>query len=333
MIAAAARWVCAELLRSGVTTFLDILEAPQALPGALLVEKEAAQQAGLRALLSFEATERSGPEIARASLQENVDLIEGSADDPLVSGLMSYHTTFTCSADFIREAFALGEEYGVLVHAHANEGVHEGARCMEQNGRSTFEYYRDLGVASPRFLASQCVQLTAADQQVIADTGIRVSHMPLSNCEVGGGIAPIPELVEAGVTVGLGSDGYINDFYEVLRGAFLLHKARLLNPGVMPANTVLGLATEGGARALDLTNVGRLEVGWSADLQLVDVEFPTPVTSHNLLEQLVLWRNQSHVRYVMVAGNWRVRDGEVLGADLSELRANAHEQARRLWKA
>jgi cytosine/adenosine deaminase-related metal-dependent hydrolase len=141
----------------------------------------------------------------------------------------------------------------------------------------------------------------------------------------------VPELIAAGATVGLGSDGYVNDMFEVMRGAFLLHKARLLDPGAMPATTVLQLATEGGARALGLDHVGRLAPGWAADLQLVDAAFATPVTADNLHEQVVLHRSRQHVRDVMVAGEWRVRKGEVLDVDLGEMRARVHEQAGRLW--
>ena len=331
MIAASADWVCAEMLRSGTTTFYDILEAPNALPDALLVEKEVVERRGIRGILSFEATERAGPKIGELSLAENVNLIEACRDSELVSGLMCFHTTFTCSGDFIRRAFELGADLGVLTHAHCNEGVHEGAWCEEHVGKRTMEYYDELGVAGPNFLASQCVQLSDREREIIAARGVRVTHMPLANCEVGGGIAPIPELVDAGVTMGLGSDGYVNDFFEVMRGAFLLHKARLLDPGTMPAATVFGLATEGGARALGLDRVGRLDPGWSADLMLVDAQFPTPLTEHNLFEQLVLWRNHTHVRDVMVAGEWRVRNGEVLGADLDAMRARTQEQAQRLW--
>lgn len=333
MIGAAADWVIAELARSGVTTFYDILEAPQAIPDALAVELEVAERRGLRSILSFEATERAGPEVAMRGLAENVNLIQETQHrGGLVSGMMCWHTTFTCSPDYIRRAHALAADFGVLSHAHVNEGIHEGRWCEDHHrGKRTLELYAELGVASGRFLASQCVQLSDLERDIIADRGVRVTHMPLANCEVGGGIAPIPELLAAGVTVGLGSDGYVNDFYEVLRGAFLLHKARLLDPGTMPAATVLGLATEGGARALGLDRVGRLEPGWAADLQLVDAAFPTPLTDHNLVDQLVLWRNHSHVRDVMVAGRWRVRGGEVLDADLDAMRARVHEQARRLW--
>jgi 5-methylthioadenosine/S-adenosylhomocysteine deaminase len=331
MIEAATDWVCAEMLRSGTTTFFDILEAPNALPGALLVEKQVVERRGIRGLLSFEATERAGDQIGQDGLRENVDLIRTCEPAGLVSGLMSYHTTFTCSAEFIRHTFDLAADLGVLTHAHANESHFEAEWSKTTYGKSTFEYYDDLAVAGPGFIASQCVQLTEADRAVIADRGVRVSHMPLSNCEVGGGIAPVPELLDAGVTLGLGSDGYINDFYEVMRGAFLLAKARRLDPSVMPANTVVSLATEGGARTLGLKKVGRLDVGWSADLQLVDANFPTPLTEHNIFDQLVLWRSNRDVSDVMVAGRWRIRQGEVLDADLGQMQARLHEETRRLW--
>jgi cytosine/adenosine deaminase-related metal-dependent hydrolase len=166
---------------------------------------------------------------------------------------------------------------------------------------------------------------------IMAQRGVKMTHMPLSNCEVGAGVAPVPELVEAGVTVGLGSDGYVNDFYEVVRAAFLIHKAHKQDPRVMPASLVWYLATEGGARALGLEKVGRIAAGWQADLQLVDTRMPTPTEEHNLYDQLVLWRSHAHVRLVMVAGQVRVRDGVVLDADEDAIIARAHAAARRLW--
>lgn len=331
MIVAATDFACAEMLRSGITTFYDIVEAPNALPEVLLAQREVVRRHGQRGLLSFEATERSGQEIARRGLAENADFIDACRDDDLVGGLMCWHTTFTCSDDFITEAFGLANDRGVLSHAHVNEGIHEGQWCEEANGHRTVEHYDRLGVAGPDFLASQCVQVSAIEQRLLAERGVRIAHMPLANCEVGGGFAPIPELLDAGATIGLGSDGYINDFFAVMRGAFLVHKARRQDPGVMPADRVLHMATAGGAEALGLDGVGRLEPGWSADLQLVDTGLPTPLTEHNLAEQLVLWRNHRDVTDVMVAGRWRVRDGELLDTDLGLLRARTREQADRLW--
>jgi cytosine/adenosine deaminase-related metal-dependent hydrolase len=99
----------------------------------------------------------------------------------------------------------------------------------------------------------------------------------------------------------------------------------------MPADAVFYMATEGGARALGWEDVGRIAPGYQADLQLIDALFPTPSALHNLYDQLVLWRNHTHVRDVMVAGQWRVRHGQVLEADLAAMRARVHENAERMW--
>ena len=245
---------------------------------------------------------------------------------------MCYHTTFTCSADFIRQAFEMAAAEGASVHMHASEGTYEPENALRNFGGRTFEYYDRLGVAGPAMQASQCVQITPAEIEILARRGVRVTHMPLSNCEVGGGIAPVPDLVAAGVTVGLGSDGYITDMFEVMRGAFLIHKAHRQDPRVMPANLVWQLATEGGARALGLEKVGRLVPGWQADLQLIDSTLPTPVEAWNLYDQLLLYRSRRDVRSVMVGGQWRVRDGIILNVDEAELRARAHAAARALWQ-
>jgi cytosine/adenosine deaminase-related metal-dependent hydrolase len=332
MICAATDWVCAEMLRSGVTSFYDCLEAPYAIPDALLAQKEVVDQRGLRGILSFEATERVSKENGQLGLRENADFIDHCRrEGGLVQGLMCFHTTFTCSAGFITQAFDMAAERQVLTHMHCNEGVHEPNYALQHFGLRTLEYYDQLGVTGPNMLASQCVQLSEREREIIAENRIKVTHMPLSNCEVGGGIAPVPEQLAAGVTLGLGSDGYINDFFEVMRGAFLIHKANQLNPQVMPAHQVWHIATEGGARSIGLEKVGRLEAGWAADLQLIDAALPTPVAEHNLYEQLVLWRNHNHVRDVMVAGEWRVRKGEVLDANLGTMRARVQSNARRMW--
>jgi len=321
-----------EMVRSGVTTVYDCTEAPHALPGCLNAQAAVVRRRGIRAILSFEATERVSPANGQLGLRENADFVRACREQGgLVSGLMCFHTTFSCSAGFIRQAFALGDELDVPVHMHCSEGVHEPDYALQHFGMRPMEYYDSLGVAGPRMVASQCVQMSPHEIEIMAQSGVRMTHMPLSNCEVGAGIAPVPELVDAGVTVGLGSDGYVNDFYEVVRATFLIHKAHKQDPRVMPAPLVWYLATEGGARAIGLDKVGRLAAGWQADLQLVDTRMPTPAEVHNLYDQLVLWRSHAHVRMVMIAGVVRVRDGIVLDADPDQIIARAHAAARQLW--
>jgi cytosine/adenosine deaminase-related metal-dependent hydrolase len=332
MICAASAYNCAQMVRGGITAFYDCTEAPFALPGVLAAQAEVVGKIGQRATLSFEATQRVSDANGELGLKENLDCIRACRQaGGLLQGMMCFHTTFTCSDVFIRRAFDLAAEHDVLTHMHVSEGTYEPNVMLQRNGLRTIEYYSGLGVAGPGMLASQCVQINPHEIDLLAEHGVRVSHMPLSNCEVGGGIAPVPQMVASGVTVGLGSDGYLTDFFEIMRGVFLIHKAAHIDPRVMPAGQVWHLATEGGARALGLEKVGRIETGWQADLQLIEPHLPTPLEVHNLMEQLLLYCSRRDVRTVWVAGSCLVDDGLVIGTDQEQLAAHCREQAARLW--
>lgn len=333
MITAATELACCDMIRSGITAFYDCLEAPNAIPGALEVEAEVVRRWGLRGFLSFEATQRQSEENGQLGLRENADFIaQARQAGGLVQGMMCFHTTFTCSEAFIRQAFEMAEALDAKVHMHVSEGTYEPRYCLEHYGRRTIEQYEHWGLLGPRVLASQCVQIDANEIALLAQRGVSVSHMPLSNCEVGGGFSPVPEMLAAGVPVSLGTDGYINNFFEVMRGAFLMHKARLLDPTVMPAPLVWKMATLHGAQALGLERAGRLAEGLAADLITITLDLPTPAEPHNLYDQLILWRNPQHVRNVMVAGRFLMRDGEIPGADEAGLRVRTQQAARALWE-
>jgi len=333
LIAAAAEWACLEMVRSGVTTFYDCLEAPHALPGVLEAEAEVVRRRGLRGVLSFEATERVSAENGELGLRENGEFIASCrARGGLVSGMMCFHTTFTCSADFIRRAFAIAGELGAKMHMHLSEGIHEPDYCLSHFGARPVAYYDHLGVLGEHVLASQCVQVDAEEIAILARRGVSVSHQPLSNCEVGGGFAPVPEMLAAGVNVALGTDGYVNNFFELMRAAALIPKARLLDPGAVPADVAWTMATQNGARALGFDDVGTLAPGNQADLLLISADLPTPLSPHNLADQLLLWRNPSDLRGVMCAGRWLLRDGQVIGVDEEAVRARVVEAAAALWQ-
>lgn len=333
MLRAAVEWQCQLMLHSGITSFYDCLEAPNSLPGCLQAEAQVVSRHGLRAVLSFEATQRISPENGQLGLQENCEFIRSRLPGDLIQGMLCYHTTFTCSADFIQQAFQQAKELGCLVHMHLSEGTYESEQTLKNLGLRPVQVYDQLGVLGPGMLASQSVQLDPVEIALLAKRGARVSHMPLSNCEVGGGIAPVPGMIAAGVTLGLGSDSYIDNFFEVMRGAFLIHKAAGLDPRLMPANQVYYLATEGGARALNLEKVGRIEAGWKADLQLIAVDFPTPAGEWNLYDQLILYRNPEHVRLVMVDGRILLQNGQLTTDYDPHARQALLSQAERLWQA
>ncbi|MHB0885994.1 MAG: amidohydrolase family protein [Bacillota bacterium] len=329
----AAALAAVEMVRSGVTSFSDILEAPNAIPGALEAEREAIEAAGLRGILSFEATERMSAANGRLGLAENAEFSRAhNRPGSLVTGMMCIHTTFTCSAGFLKEARRMADELKSGIQLHLSESPYEPGWCLEHHGKRPAEFYADLGFLGPDVLASQCVQLSEGEMDLLAKHGVRASHMPLSNCEVGGGVAPVPDLLARGVSVGLGTDGYINNFFEVMRGAFLIHKAYRQDPQVMPSRTVFDLATAQGARALGLADAGTIEPGKSADIVILDADLPSPLNERNLFDQLVLYRNPQDVEMVMVRGRVLLEGGRLTTVDEERVRARAKEAAAALWR-
>jgi len=333
MLQTAVEWQCQLMLRSGITSFYDCLEAPNTLPGCLEAEAQVVARHGLRAILSFEATQRVSRENGLLGLEENARFTRGRQPGELIQGLICFHATFTCTGDFIREAFGLARDLGCQAHMHLSEGTYEPEQALKNYGMRPVQYYDHLGVLGPAMLASQCVQLDDSEVRLLAERDAHVTHMPLSNCEVGGGIAPIPAMAAAGVTLGLGSDSYIDNFFEVMRGAFLIHKANGLDPRLMPAGLVYYLATEGGARALNLEKTGRIEAGWKADVQLISAEFPTPAGDWNLYDQLILYGNPDQVKLVMVDGRVLYQDGILKTDHNPEVQRELNLQAGRLWQA
>lgn len=332
LVRAAAAYGMAEMIGSGVTSFIDVLEAPNALPLALEAEREVAVRAGLRAVLTFEACQRAGEKTAELGLAENAGFVRAhNRGDELVTGMMSIHTLFTCGRDYIRRAKRLASELGCGVHMHLSESVFEPDWSLAHYGKRPVDVYDELGFLDETVLASQCVQVVPREMDVLAERGVRAVHMPLSNCEVGGGVAPVSEMLARGMTVGLGSDGYIDNFFEVMRGAFLIPKAHYQNSSVMPAETVYRMATSLGAKAAGLPDTGRLEPGCRADLITIDLDTPTPIDRHNVYDQLVLFRNPQNVCDVMVNGVFLKRDHRLLTVNAAEAKAALSLRAKEFW--
>ena len=248
-----------------------------------------------------------------------------------MKGVMSIHTLFTCGEDFIREAKRMADEAGCLLHMHMSESDLEPAWAREHLKTTPVEAYDGMGCLDENVLASQLVQVTDKEIAILAEKDVKAISMPLSNCEVGGGIAPIEKMLEADMTVGLGTDGYVNNFFEVMRGAFLIHKGYHKDPQAMPARKVYRMATELGAKAVGI-EAGVIKEGMLADLITVDVARPTPINEYNVYDQLVLFTNPQNVINVMVGGAWLKRDGKLVTLDKEAVRREMEEKTERFWK-
>jgi len=332
MVLASFRLSCARLICSGVTSVCDVLEAPLIPEGILDVPGRALADLGLRGALSLEVSERHGPSLAQRALRENVRFARVCRAEQRVRAMVSLHTSFTCSQRIIAEAKERAAELGCDVHLHLSESELEPRLCLGRYGTRPVLWYDRFGFWDSSVLASQVVAVNEAEIALLSERGVRVAHMPLSNCEVGGGIAPVPRMLEAGLRPGLGSDGYITDMFQVMRGAFLIHKAAAEDLGVVPASTVLAMATGWGASAIGFRGLGELAPGCPADLVGLSIGFDTPLTVDNAPEQIVLRGGTDSVELVMSEGRVVLSGGELTCVDIERLRHQVREQAARLWR-
>jgi len=225
-----------------------------------------------------------------------------------------------CSRELYGEVAELAKEQKTRVTMHLAE-VKEDVRYSKRNyGLTPFEFVERAGLAGPRSLFAHMVWLTEGDVGRVAKTRANVAHCPSSNLKLASGIPRVPEMLAAGANVGLGCDGApCNNSYDMIREmklAAVIQKGRLLDPRVMPAATVLEMATVGGARAMGMeSELGSIVVGKKADLVLIDLKKPHLTPFRDVVSNIVYSAMGSDVDTVMVDGRLLLRHGEALTLD------------------
>ena len=328
-----ARATMAEMIRSGITAFCDTLEAPCTEEDTLLRQGELIEQTGMRAVVSLESSQRISDENGWRCLEMNRRAAEffKKRKGP-VRGAICTHTTFTCSENFIRRAAEMAAETGCLLQYHLSESRYELDLLKRQTGDVPVRLYERAGALGSHVIASQCVKVTREEMELLKETGTKTVHMPVSNCEVGGGIAPVPDMLEMGIHTALGTDGYVNDFFTVMKEAFLIHKAARESTDPMPARLVFRMATEYGAEAVGLEHAGRIENGADADLIIYENAHPTPVNEENIYDQIVVYGSSAHVTDVMAAGRWLMRDRQLVTLDEEACMDEMRKCAEAFWQ-
>ncbi|SNX57245.1 5-methylthioadenosine/S-adenosylhomocysteine deaminase [Streptomyces sp. TLI_55] len=308
-VAAAVRLAVAESVRAGVTSALDMYWFHEA-------AEQAAREAGWR--LHTGPTFMDVPEPPDAIVYE--DRLEWARRDLVARGparpghrpVVFAHSTYTLSPDQLVEIFALAREFGALIHIHAAENATEVATVEVKYGKRPVELLDSLGLLGDDVLLAHAVDLTGPEIAVLARTGTSVAHCPVSNLKLGCGIAPVPRLLSAGVTVGLGTDGAVSsntlDVLGAVRQAALVHKAGG-DPTLVGAEQAVRMATIEGARALGLgEQLGSLEAGKRADLVVLDLNAPHLRPPHDPWSTLAYAAHSADVRDTVVDGRVLMRD-------------------------
>ncbi len=311
---------CAEMMLSGTTTCCDgyFFEDDVAL---------AIYESGIRGVLGQGVIDFPAPGVPDPSdnIKNAVRYVEKWQEvSPLITPSIFCHSPYTCSEATLKKAKAASDSKALLFQIHAAEIKSEYVQIQTEQHTTPVKYLERIGVLDENTLMVHCIWLDDDDIEIVSKRRSKVSHNPQSNMKLASGIAPVPSLLTAGVTVGLGTDGCASnndlDLFREMDTAAKLHKVNLLDPTVMDAKTVLKMATRDGAKAIGVDkHVGSLEPGKQADIIIVDTHTPHLVPMYNPVSHIVYTAQGSDVRDVMVAGKILVRNKNLLTLDLEDI--------------
>ena len=328
MVRAGTRLAALEMIQSGTTVYADMYYFEEEIA-------RATKAAGMRGVLGQTIIQFPVPDAKtpQEGLARTEAFIKEFAKDELIVPAVAPHSAYTLDAKDLLASRALATKYGVPVLIHVAETeVELGSSQKAHAGMSPVAYLQSIGFWGPRTVANHGVWVNAADMKILRSHQVAVSHNPESNMKLASGIAPVPEYLAAGVTVGLGTDGAASnndlDMFEAMRFAALLHKVKTGDPRAIPATTALEMATIGGARALGLEKqIGSLETGKRADLVVVSMARARLTPLYDPVSHLVYASHGDDVQSVMVNGRVLMRDRKMLTLDEPAILAEARKIA------
>jgi 5-methylthioadenosine/S-adenosylhomocysteine deaminase len=326
---------CAELIRSGVTCFADMYYFEEHVAQATV-------DAGLRAMCAQTVLKFPAPDAIsfEESLAAARHFIEIWKDHHLIVPAVAPHAPYTCTDEILRATAALAAEFDVPLHTHLAETAQEVENMRQTEGMPVIPYIKKQNLFEAKVLAAHCVHIDLGEMHTLLHNGAGVAHNPSSNLKLASGIAPISQMLELGLNVGIGTDGPASnndlDMFEEIRLASFLAKGTSGDPTILPATQALTMATRLGAQAMHMGQItGSLEPGKRADLILVDL---SPVhnsprfrrSEKGVYAQLVYAAKSTDVTDVMVDGKWVMRERQLTTLNEAELLRHADEYARKI---
>jgi 5-methylthioadenosine/S-adenosylhomocysteine deaminase len=306
---------CLEMIKSGTTCFADMYFYMEDVARAV-------EESGLRGVLSYGIIEMDDLKRRESELSKGESLVKdwhGKAEGRILT-MFGPHAPYTCSPECLMKVKELAKKYDVGIHTHLSETRDEVKQMIKKYGRRPVKHLDSIGFLGPEVLAAHCVWLNEKEIKILHDRGVKPVHNPVSNMKLSSGVAPVPEMLAAGIPVALGTDGAASnnslDMFKEMKFAALLNKSYRFDPVAVPAMSALEMATVNGATALGLgSELGSIEVGKKADLVLVDIGKPHLTPLHNLISHLVYSAVGSDVETTIVDGRILMLERRVLVLD------------------
>ena len=336
-IAASTRTALAELLLSGCTTTSDHHYVfPVGCRQAIDIQAEVAGAMGIRAILtrgSMSLGKSAGGlppdevvQDAETILRDSERLIDkyhDSSDGALLQIALAPCSPFSVTTELMRDSAQLARSKGVLLHTHLAETEDENSFCLEMFGRRPLDHLTEVGWLQDDTWLAHGIHFTQDEITRLGDANVAISHCPSSNMILSSGICPVNDLAQAGCSIGLGVDGSASNdcsnLMQEVRQAFLIQRLRYGSANFSHENA-LHLATAGGAELFHRRDIGQIAVGLKADLALFNLNELRFAGTGNPIAAIVLC-GAHQADAVMVNGEWRVKSGELVNADIEQIRA------------
>ncbi|EGG32180.1 MULTISPECIES: amidohydrolase [Bacillales] len=318
-----------EMIKGGTTTFVDMYDHMDQVAKVV-------QDSGMRGVLTRGVIGLCPPEVQQQKLDEAVAFAKdwhGKADGRITT-MISPHAPYTCPPDFIEKFVQASHDLNLPLHTHMSETETEVAQNVKDYGLRPVAHLEKLGMFSRPTLLAHAVHLTDEEIEVLAKHQVAVSHNPGSNLKLASGVARVPALLKAGVTVSLGTDGPASnnnlDMFEEMRLAALIHKGVSGDPTAIPASEALRMGTEYGAKSAFLEDIGTLEVGMKADMIALNTDQAHFLPRTDYISHAIYSASAKDVEHVWVDGKQVVKNGASLTLDEERIRREAQRAFERL---
>lgn len=318
-----------EMLKGGTTTYLDMYDHMDQVAAVT-------EQSGMRGVLTRGVIGLCSPEVQKHKLDEATAFAKdwhGKADGRITT-MISPHAPYTCPPDYIEKFVQVAHDLDLPLHTHMSETAAEVQQNVQDYGLRPVAHLQKLGVFSRPTLVAHGVHLTDEEIEILAAHNVAVSHNPGSNLKLASGVARVPELLKAGVTVSLGTDGPASnnnlDMFEEMRLAALIHKGVTGDPTAVPASEALRMGTIYGAKSLFLDEIGTLAPGMKADFIALNTDQAHFLPHTDFISHAVYSASAKDVEHVWVDGKQIVKNGNCLTLDEEKIRREAQSAFERL---
>lgn len=315
-----AKYAIAEMLLGGVTTFCDMYYFEDEVA-------KAASELNIRGILCETVVNFQSPDSKKpyGGLDYSREFIKKWKGHELITPGISPHALYTNSEEALKEAYNISKEYNVPLTMHVAEMDYEWDECINKYNLTPVQYLDSLGILDSNFISAHTVLVNDKDIEILRDRDVKVSHNIGANAKGAKGVMPISKMMQAGIDIGLGTDGPMSgntlDILTQMGQVAKIHKLFNNDRSILPSIELVEMATIGGAKVLGLDKeVGSIEVGKKADLTLLETESVNMQPIYDYYATIVYSANPSNVHTVVVNGNVVVRNKSLASGDIKEIR-------------